>query len=73
MTKERAWMLRRAYLEHVNRRSARRQLPKATGYGEGAMTEETFLDYVATLETQDEKIVAWWFRGKCLEDADWCS
>ncbi|XP_023243233.1 uncharacterized protein LOC111641314 [Centruroides sculpturatus] len=56
-----------AYLEHVNRKSCLRILPP--------QTTQNLLDVNKEFEHLNERnqLMAYWFKGKCLNDITWCS
>ncbi|XP_067138678.1 probable tubulin polyglutamylase ttll-15 isoform X2 [Centruroides vittatus] len=56
-----------AYLEHVNRKSCLRILPP--------QTTQNILNVNKEFEHLNERnqLMAYWFKGKCLNDITWCS
>lgn len=65
--------LRDAYMEHTNRHVWRRVFPTPFGTQEAAQK----WDYKTDKEFSDlrpaDKTITMWFRGKCLNDAEWCT
>uniref|UniRef100_UPI00398F514B probable tubulin polyglutamylase ttll-15 isoform X1 n=2 Tax=Pristiophorus japonicus TaxID=55135 RepID=UPI00398F514B len=60
--------LEEAFLEHVNRGNTRRVVPQP-------MSQQDMQRYQPLEDsrlTEANQLMAWWFRGKCLQDAGWC-
>ncbi|XP_061415361.1 probable tubulin polyglutamylase ttll-15 isoform X1 [Lethenteron reissneri] len=62
-----AWRsaLKDAHLEHTRRWSARRVVPPATDQRGWDPLQEARL-------SEHNQLMAWWFKGKCLQDITWC-
>jgi len=61
--------LKKAYLEHMNRHEMRRVLPEPTNNQE---PDKKFMSKILSISHEMDKLIALWFRGKCLQDVSWC-
>ncbi|XP_072356359.1 probable tubulin polyglutamylase ttll-15 isoform X2 [Scyliorhinus torazame] len=62
------FVLEEAFLEHVNRGNTRRVVPQPMGQQDMQLYQP--LEDSRLMEAN--QLMAWWFRGKCLQDAGWC-
>ena len=68
--------LKRAYREHLGRRATRRLLPHPFAGADGDARledDEKFESHMRRwVRTEEDELMAWWFRGKCTQDPVWC-
>lgn len=62
--------LKVAYKQHVDRRNFKRVYPRPLGDHESASKYDPTKD--EKLRTDLDKMLALWFRGKCIQDTSWC-
>nr|XP_039264133.1 probable tubulin polyglutamylase ttll-15 [Styela clava] len=62
--------LKIAYKHHVNRRNFKRVYPKPLGDKDSASLYNPVKD--KRLRTDLDKMLALWYKGKCLQDLSWC-
>lgn len=70
LTNDQKMMLRDVYRQFVDRRSFKRVYPKPLGDPTSAKAYNPLSD--GKLGTLSDKIVALWFKGKCIYDEAWC-
>ncbi|XP_072031602.1 probable tubulin polyglutamylase ttll-15 [Amphiura filiformis] len=68
-TEDERFMMKEAYLEHVNRHLTRRIYPERMTQEEAKNYDYHKDDHLAPRD----RLIREWFRGKCVEEAYWCS
>ena len=63
-----SFLLKTAFLEHVNRRNFKRVYPPPTP----TITPHSLLNQPAKNMTLANFLMNIWFQGKCKEDSSWC-